>query len=95
MLRRLGARGEERVVRVELPNGRVAHNEGAKGEERMVQVELPDGAVVDYEGEHGEEGSEVGRAPEQHLPRLWAGKSFKPSDRFQIMKNLGLVKHGE
>ena len=50
-----GEDGEERLVRVQWPDGGVAHFEGERHEERKVRVNWPDGDVQYFEGERGEE----------------------------------------
>ena len=43
-----GAKDEEHIGRIELPNGEVEHYEGAKDEEDLVRVVFPDGRVEEY-----------------------------------------------
>ena len=51
-----GEEGAERVVRRELPGGKVQHYEGERGAERLVRLEVPgSGRVHCFEGEQGVE----------------------------------------
>ena len=44
-----GEHGEERLVRVQRPDGCITHCEGERGAERLVREELPDGTVDFFE----------------------------------------------
>ena len=50
-----GEKGQERLVRIEFPNGKKYFLEGERGQARIVRAELPNGIKVFYEGEKGQE----------------------------------------
>ena len=50
-----GQKGQERLIRHELPNGNKEIYEGQKGQERLIRKECPNGNKEIYEGQKGHE----------------------------------------